>query len=114
CRLEVCFFFQAEDGIRDWSVTGVQTCALPIYLVAEADTEKRCPARHPADHIHRDAGVGGLTGARGDHDGGGVEALDLVERHLIEIGRASCRERGGISGGGGAFRKDKWTYEDEE
>src|SRR3989339_1890727 len=23
-------FFQAEDGIRDWSVTGVQTCALPI------------------------------------------------------------------------------------
>src|SRR5258706_10154136 len=26
----VLFFFQAEDGIRDWSVTGVQTCALPI------------------------------------------------------------------------------------
>src|SRR5215213_10547980 len=24
------FFFQAEDGIREWSVTGVQTCALPI------------------------------------------------------------------------------------
>src|SRR5690606_40104816 len=27
------FFFQAEDGIRDFHVTGVQTCALPIYLV---------------------------------------------------------------------------------
>src|SRR5438093_2972726 len=27
----VFFFFQAEDGIRDWSVTGVQTCALPIW-----------------------------------------------------------------------------------
>src|SRR3989339_214696 len=27
------FFFQAEDGIRYWSVTGVQTCALPIYEV---------------------------------------------------------------------------------
>src|SRR5438046_3280457 len=27
------FFFQAEDGIRDWSVTGVQTCALPISFV---------------------------------------------------------------------------------
>src|SRR5437016_13081366 len=27
----VIFFFQAEDGIRDWSVTGVQTCALPIF-----------------------------------------------------------------------------------
>src|SRR5690606_3822067 len=26
-----CFFFQAEDGIRDFHVTGVQTCALPIY-----------------------------------------------------------------------------------
>src|SRR5262249_59616566 len=28
--VSVSFFFQAEDGIRDWSVTGVQTCALPI------------------------------------------------------------------------------------
>src|SRR5205085_8643286 len=28
--LSVCFFFQAEDGIRDLTVTGVQTCALPI------------------------------------------------------------------------------------
>src|SRR5262249_59130136 len=28
--LSSSFFFQAEDGIRDWSVTGVQTCALPI------------------------------------------------------------------------------------
>src|SRR5256885_6976283 len=27
----VMFFFQAEDGIRDYKVTGVQTCALPIY-----------------------------------------------------------------------------------
>src|SRR5690606_40245312 len=27
-----CFFFQAEDGIRDFHVTGVQTCALPISL----------------------------------------------------------------------------------
>src|SRR5258706_7983848 len=29
-RIGFFFFFQAEDGIRDWSVTGVQTCALPI------------------------------------------------------------------------------------
>src|SRR5256886_7328078 len=28
--MSVCFFFQAEDGIRDLTVTGVQTCALPI------------------------------------------------------------------------------------
>src|SRR5262249_58974063 len=39
------FFFQAEDGIRDWSVTGVQTCALPIYLaknVVAAGLADRC------------------------------------------------------------------------
>src|SRR5690606_4042568 len=29
----IFFFFQAEDGIRDFHVTGVQTCALPIYKV---------------------------------------------------------------------------------
>src|SRR5689334_25236500 len=29
-KLEYVFFFQAEDGIRDGTVTGVQTCALPI------------------------------------------------------------------------------------
>src|SRR6266511_3062160 len=33
-RLRYDFFFQAEDGIRDFHVTGVQTCALPISGVA--------------------------------------------------------------------------------
>src|SRR5207249_7788590 len=32
CIVFVFFFFQAEDGIRDRNVTGVQTCALPIYF----------------------------------------------------------------------------------
>src|SRR5437773_3887764 len=32
-----CFFFQAEDGIRDRDVTGVQTCALPIFDSATYD-----------------------------------------------------------------------------
>src|SRR2546430_3424429 len=41
CRRSVCcsyffFFFQAEDGIRDLTVTGVQTCALPIFGTALA------------------------------------------------------------------------------
>src|SRR5207249_8533461 len=36
------FFFQAEDGIRDRNVTGVQTCALPI---------SRSRARHPVDQL---------------------------------------------------------------
>src|SRR5256885_4339881 len=31
--LMLFFFFQAEDGIRDYKVTGVQTCALPILLL---------------------------------------------------------------------------------
>src|SRR5256885_7797567 len=31
CHLTILFFFQAEDGIRDYKVTGVQTCALPIF-----------------------------------------------------------------------------------
>src|SRR2546430_3476148 len=35
CKVSVLFlffFFQAEDGIRDLTVTGVQTCALPIFV----------------------------------------------------------------------------------
>ena len=36
----VFFFFQAEDGIRDWSVTGVQTCALPILEQLAAANSK--------------------------------------------------------------------------
>src|SRR5437762_11300822 len=40
------FFFQAEDGIRDTSVTGVQTCALPIFpLVRRARRQGGQPAR---------------------------------------------------------------------
>src|SRR5688500_19064944 len=35
------FFFQAEDGIRDYKVTGVQTCALPISLVRADDAGGR-------------------------------------------------------------------------
>src|SRR5438093_9532910 len=42
------FFFQAEDGIRDWSVTGVQTCALPIYRRRGAHRQVRSRARRHA------------------------------------------------------------------
>src|SRR2546427_3528821 len=41
-RCLLFFFFQAEDGIRDLTVTGVQTCALPIC------TPKACSKRWPA------------------------------------------------------------------
>src|SRR5947207_12996181 len=54
------FFFQAEDGIRDYCVTGVQTCALPISRALAAEA-----ARH---------GVRTLAHA----DGGGVLYLDAA------------------------------------
>src|SRR5437588_12335504 len=37
------FFFQAEDGIRDHCVTGVQTCALPIYLMMGGGEHHQVP-----------------------------------------------------------------------
>src|SRR5688500_19668405 len=39
----VVFFFQAEDGIRDYKVTGVQTCALPIYRHGGQHRESQRP-----------------------------------------------------------------------
>src|SRR5207302_7686014 len=36
------FFFQAEDGIRDFHVTGVQTCALPICSPRRCNLARRC------------------------------------------------------------------------
>src|SRR3989475_4885670 len=36
------FFFQAEDGIRDLTVTGVQTCALPIFPMSAAFIPMKC------------------------------------------------------------------------
>src|SRR5258708_27069845 len=41
------FFFQAEDGIRDDLVTGVQTCALPIYECVRARGPNRLRRRSP-------------------------------------------------------------------
>src|SRR5438093_6500837 len=55
------FFFQAEDGIRDWSVTGVQTCALPISVRAEAlpDALDHVPARARAGRQGREPALAG-------------------------------------------------------
>src|SRR5256885_4709061 len=86
------FFFQAEDGIRDYKVTGVQTCALPIWLGAQRPG--RLPLRRPADP-RWPRRLAALGRAR-RHD---VLSADhrrmLPPRRLArsEIGRASCRER---------------------
>src|SRR5437764_2404098 len=66
--LVVFFFFQAEDGIRDTSVTGVQTCALPISLPCARDSPCR---RRPASEVGRKwpcsrSAAGREDGSRGD------------------------------------------------
>src|SRR5438309_6828896 len=45
CGLVYLFFFQAEDGIRDGTVTGVQTCALPISRMSGVPGYKKARAR---------------------------------------------------------------------
>src|SRR5947209_16912409 len=57
--MEICFFFfQAEDGIRDIGVTGVQTCALPIYAPyrrrALPPRSPPTPRRRAARNLPRD------------------------------------------------------------
>src|SRR3712207_7666446 len=52
CNSFFFFFFQAEDGIRDIGVTGVQTCALPILAAAGsvgADEDRRVVRAVPAE-----------------------------------------------------------------
>src|SRR5207249_2330217 len=60
------FFFQAEDGIRDRNVTGVQTCALPISSGAPATARSSGSARRGRGRSRGDAS----TGARLDVDTG--------------------------------------------
>src|SRR5256885_5909456 len=88
----IVFFFQAEDGIRDYKVTGVQTCALPIShrqgaqlgralaprrLLLRPRRIERPRARRREDRLRGAAQARLLLG-------GGCED---------QIGRASCRER---------------------
>src|SRR5207244_9793966 len=90
------FFFQAEDGIRDDLVTGVQTCALPISMRARERGRAR-RSRGPAPRA--------ATG-RGCNSRAQRRAQEGASKPCPEIGRASCRERGWI-GEGGARRKQK-------
>src|SRR5690348_18273647 len=56
---QLYFFFQAEDGIRDGRVTGVQTCALPIFLNRRPSRDQQIHesnARERDDHAKRDDG----------------------------------------------------------
>src|SRR5699024_11608759 len=91
--LGILFFFQAEDGIRDRNVTGVQTCALPIsdrspgpgagWRWASGGTggARSGSSAHPSP---RSSGRRRGCSGRSSPAGGGSPP---------EIGRASCRER---------------------
>src|SRR2546422_3661055 len=80
------FFFQAEDGIRDVAVTGVQTCALPIY------EEGRRPAEPQGLGVRKVLGYGDLRSIAAQA-GGEVRCVQLQtlgQPHVIrrlEIGR---------------------------
>src|SRR5947209_16072755 len=73
--MRIAFFCQAEGGIRDIGVTGVQTCALPILVPEWATWEE----------FRRLEALGLIARAN--------TRLEPLEYLLLEIGRASCRER---------------------
>src|SRR5256885_11067364 len=88
-----CFFFQAEDGIRDYKVTGVQTCALPIY-----GGGAQLGSDHQLDGLGQQVVVAAVPFLIRRWLAHAVDVrfeLDLALRSapVGEIGRASCRER---------------------
>src|SRR5437870_9139199 len=89
------FFFQAEDGIRDGHVTGVQTCALPISGAGAGNGDGAAGGANALASGGGRAGRGG-RGAAGAGAGGGrggsAYLTPVLDRN--QIGRASCRERG--------------------
>src|SRR5207247_7846159 len=104
----------AEDGIRDPLVTGVQTCALPIWFGGRPCAKTHAPpgqarwGRPPLCKNPRSTGASPVGAAalvqkptlhRGKPGGGG---RPCAKTH--EIGRASCRERGEVREQGGARR----------
>src|SRR3712207_7435978 len=93
-----CFFFQAEDGIRDIGVTGVQTCALPILPLPPELLGVRGAGGRALRHTAR-LRAGRLARA----------PLQPVEPRRVrpENGRAAGRGRVGISGGGGTLKKKR-------
>src|SRR5690606_2155103 len=89
---------QAEDGIRDFHVTGVQTCALPILMHAAQTAGIRILRRHPVDPGF----IGGQFGPEGIvHEGIGTILL-LVPQHLpvqkppTHIMHGNGIDRGGV------------------
>src|SRR2546427_11525226 len=94
----IFFFFQAEDGIRDLTVTGVQTCALPISRAGMPLVDR--------GRAHREQAGRRLERLAAAHAPDGRDRRGL---RRAAIGRGAWRGRGEISGGAGSFKKKKQT-----
>src|SRR2546426_12658474 len=111
----VCvFFFQAEDGIRDYKVTGVQTCALPILsrnMWGAGGPERRRPSGFALSTCQLPTRYGSRS--RSDTSGR-TWGERSPEGEPGEIGRASGRGRGEISVVAGSFKKKKRNHRRSE
>src|SRR6266700_5090555 len=89
-----CFFFQAEDGIRGFHVTGVQTCALPIFGPVDA-------VNHRPDLARDRRRVGAVTAApRSEERRVGKECRSRWSPDQLKKNkRESARAGGGALGG---------------
>src|SRR5207245_6503796 len=93
---------QAEDGIRDATVTGVQTCALPIFIRKPMLEQRRCQRGATREDkvraVLRLDAANALDDVRSEAlERAPFETFRTVGSDIfccrIEIGRASCRER---------------------
>src|SRR5947207_8018763 len=76
------FFFQAEDGIRDHCVTGVQTCALPISTPSSAPAST---PSSPSSAVESQCSTGTSASARSEEHTSELQShSDLVCRLLLE------------------------------
>src|SRR5690349_22995449 len=92
-RDALIFFFQAEDGIRDLYVTGVQTCALPISPAAEDDPPADESADKPPAAEEGPEFTSSHLLARGSVFRRRHRLHGPIALYGGQIGRASCRER---------------------
>src|SRR5256885_3912002 len=87
------FFFQAEDGIRDYKVTGVQTCALPIsrQLSSRIQPSSRLSAAMADWAV--DWSLPPMVAILHTRVPAGSSVPPRKSTDVRQIGRASCRER---------------------
>src|SRR5699024_12039230 len=103
------FVFQAEDGIRDRNVTGVQTCALPILSDDEEQAERIATRIEELNNERKELTSKVYEDCLAQVEKNGWQHRNTLviynpDFHEGEIGRASCRERVWGSGGGGGVK----------